>query len=60
MPTKFRPPSLPTFVCCKCGGECDGSLGTDPICRPCAYKYYPKQMRAWDAITDRMFEEVNS
>ena len=56
MPAKLRSPSLPTFPCCKCGGECDGSLGTEPICRFCAYKHYPKQMIALDAITNCIFK----
>ena len=40
------------YKCCKCGGECDGNLGTDPICVKCARKYYPEFMKSLDKMFD--------
>ena len=42
------------YACCKCGGPCDGTLGTDPICPECARKHYPEFMRRLDGMFDGM------
>ena len=42
------------YTCCKCGGPCDGSLGTDPICNGCARKHYPAFMEQLDGMLSDM------
>lgn len=42
------------YECCKCGGTCDGTLGTDPICTACARKHYPEFMEQLDGMLSDM------
>ena len=49
--TRLAASWMPTkYTCCKCGGPCDGSLGTDPICSGCARKHYPAFMKQLDSM----------
>ena len=48
------------YKCCKCGGECDGSLGEpDPICDKCADRLYPKQRKAWKKAMNKFFDQID-
>ena len=59
MPTRWISPGghdimKAKYECSKCGGPCDGSLGTDPICTKCARKHYPAFMERLDGMLSDM------
>ena len=45
-----------SHACHRCKGPCDGALGTNdgPICRGCACKLYPKNMRQLDSMCSNL------